>query len=122
METSLVGFIELYAFKELSNEFCSVHIPDGGAAILVDVLLAAGNHLIGNLHKERSHSLRGIIVTRNADNVSQLYAARRGTRSPINHLDSIDQAGNRGYHADRVTSVKGITESFQCIQIFYIVL
>jgi hypothetical protein len=66
MEAALVRFVQLDTFKELSNELGSVHIPDGGSAILVDVFLAAGNHLVGNFYKERSHSLGGVIVARNA--------------------------------------------------------
>ncbi len=66
MEAALVRFIEFDTFKELSNELRSVHVPDGGAAILVDVLLAAGDHLVGNFYKERSHSLGGVVVARNA--------------------------------------------------------
>ncbi len=72
----------------------------------MNVIFAAGDHLIGDLDKDGSHSLRRIVVSRDT----------------VDHLDSIDQARNRRDHSNGVALVQRLAETVQGVQVLDIVL
>ncbi len=80
--------------------------PDPDPTHLVDVLLAARDHLVGDLHKQRGHALRGVVLPTDT----------------VNHLDGIDQTWDGGDHADGVAAVEWLVEALEGVEVLDIVL
>jgi hypothetical protein len=72
----------------------------------MNIVFATGDHLIGDLDEDGSHSFRSIIVT----------------RSVVNHFDGVDETRDGSNHADWIVVIERFTVAVQCVQVFNIVL
>ena len=78
VEAGLVLLIQAANMTKAQQDIRLGKLPDA-IVFLVDVLFAAGDHLIGDLDEESSHALASVVVVRGG----------------VNHANGVDEARNR---------------------------
>jgi len=104
--TILVLLVQFDAGAQNINQLCGIAAPNIVAFLAVqDPLLAVGDHLIGDLHEQTRHFIRGV--------------EEPGDR--VDHLDRVHQRGQSVDDLLRSTIVQRLHELLQSRQIFHVV-